>query len=358
MLSFFTKEYLDLHPEVNTRVVYQPIKEFLIENLDLVHTLSEEVLFNVAFCNRSGRNWPYSKEDNPCRMLEEDDIRNLTPEDIEQKVDDVMAMLLCIVVQPHRIYDYCAVEQQMVYLVNAGSGMREEHIFDANFFITRELEFMECENDIDTPEARGWELDEYCRLHIGRYQLFSKYKNGTKYNSYGEMRRAHLKEVLLTEPADLTIYRYREFVPRNVEIVADPRGLFRKLYGSELEAGRLLQDEKVQEFIKILSPHTEQVYLPSDLSYGCIVAILAYMHPNLCFDIDQCDNRTQIEIIKLNRGNLVISHVPLYFFGDEVLPDDIDMNCILYSYALHGGDYMSRITCYNDLFNTYRWYTI
>ena len=102
------------------------------------------------------------------------------------------------------------------------------------------------------------------------------------------MRRAHLKEVLLTEPADLTIYRYREFVPRNVEIVADPRGLFRKLYGSELEAGRLLQDENVQEFIKILS----------------------------------------------------------------------DMNCILHSYALYGGDYMSRITCYNDLFNTYRWYTI
>ena len=69
MLSFFTKEYLDLHPEVNTRVVYQPIKEFLIENLDLVHTLSEEVLFNVAFATALDGTGPTAKKIIPVECL-------------------------------------------------------------------------------------------------------------------------------------------------------------------------------------------------------------------------------------------------------------------------------------------------
>lgn len=358
MLNFFTSDYLELHPDIKQQAVYQPIKEFLIENLDSVHTLSEETLFSITFCNHFGRSWPYNNEEDVCEILTEDDLRNLTPEDVEQKLDDVVAMLICIVVQPRMIYDYCAVEQEMAYLVNAGSGMREEHIFDANFFITRELEFMENENDIDTSKANGWELDEYTKDHIARYQLFSKYKNGTKYNSYGEMRRAHLKEVLLTKPADLTIYRNRKFVPLNVEIVDDPRGLFEKLYGRNPGEERLQQDKKVKELIKILSPHTERIYLPGDLSYGCIMAILVYMHPNFCFDINQCDRRTKMEILKLNRGSLVIRELPFYFFGDEALPNDYEMNCLLYAYALYGGEYMSRIACFNDLANTYRWYTV
>lgn len=329
MLNFFTSDYLESHPDIKQRAVYQPIKEFLLENLQAVRSLSEDTLFWVLLRNRYGRRW--SLNDYTARKTTEDDIQNLTPEAVESKLDDTLALMLCLAAVPDRIYDYCQFEEKLVRFF-VDEKMEKERYFDGNFFITRELEpIYYGEDNIDI-------IKDKSRNQVTRFQLIGNHNSGTIYNSYGDLRVAYLEEALHKEPADMTVYQSRSLVPQGETIIDRPKELLGEIYGDSLSRSKLYRNKKVKDLIKKLN-FQEDTW---DITYDCKMAILAYLHPFRIYDITQCSETAQCEILLFNRGRVILDKEPYISLHRG---NNFPTNCLVRTYKTS-----MRIRDFKDLF--------